>query len=130
MSNIKITEVPDPVKADGKFDPTKPVQTRDGRKARIVCTDAARPKFPIVALLTCRDSVTEFPYTYTSCGKFFSGSSESDADLVNMLEQRVVDFWLNLYPDGALERHGNEAEAVYYRGPGAVTVHVQKTFNV
>lgn len=32
------------------FDPTKPVQTRDGRPARIICTDR-KGEFPIVALL-------------------------------------------------------------------------------
>lgn len=32
------------------FDPTKPVQTRDGRAARILCTDANGP-LPIIALV-------------------------------------------------------------------------------
>lgn len=32
------------------FDPTKPVQTRDGRKARIICTDA-KGVLPIIALV-------------------------------------------------------------------------------
>ncbi len=32
------------------FDPTKPIQTRDGRPARILCTDA-RGHLPIVALV-------------------------------------------------------------------------------
>lgn len=34
-----------------KFDPTKPVQTRSGLKARIICTDRNHPKYPIVALV-------------------------------------------------------------------------------
>jgi len=33
------------------FDPTKPVQTRDGRKARILYTDI-KSGYPIVALTT------------------------------------------------------------------------------
>ena len=34
-----------------KFDPSRPVQTRDGRKARIVCVDMKRDHYPILALV-------------------------------------------------------------------------------
>lgn len=34
------------------FDPTKPVQTRDGRPARIVCTDVKGTTHSIVSLVT------------------------------------------------------------------------------
>lgn len=34
------------------FDPTKPVQTRDGRKARIICMDAKHVDGEIIALVT------------------------------------------------------------------------------
>ena len=44
-----------------KFDPTKPVQTRDGREARIICTDVERKgDWPIVALIKTSDG--ERPY--------------------------------------------------------------------
>lgn len=36
------------------FDPTKPVQTRDGRPARIICTDRNHIDGPIVALITAQ----------------------------------------------------------------------------
>ncbi len=52
------------------FDPTKPVQTRDGRKARIVCMNADNSRYPIVALVTLDGQ--EYPYTYTACGKYRS----------------------------------------------------------
>lgn len=51
---------------DKPFDPTKPVQTRDGRKARIICTDAASP-LPIVALVT--DKGVEYPTVFTKEGR-------------------------------------------------------------
>jgi len=34
-----------------QFDPSKPVQTRDGLPARIICTDA-KCDFPIIGLIT------------------------------------------------------------------------------
>lgn len=37
------------------FDVTKPVQTRDGRKARIICTNK-KGSFPIVAIIEAGDS--------------------------------------------------------------------------
>ena len=37
------------------FDPSKPVQTRDGRKARIVCTDMKADHGTILALVTHRE---------------------------------------------------------------------------
>lgn len=37
------------------FDPTKPCQTNDGAKARIVCTDLKHPHPPILALVMADD---------------------------------------------------------------------------
>lgn len=65
------------------FDPTKPVQTRDGRKARILCTDADSAR-SIVALVLCDDK-RERPFSY-----YPSGSAETfrdlPGDLVNVPE--------------------------------------------
>lgn len=35
-----------------QVDLTKPVMTRDGRKARVICTDA-KSEFPIIVLIEC-----------------------------------------------------------------------------
>ena len=48
------------------FDPTKPVQTRDGRKARIICTDLNNPAFRIVAVIDHPGG--EYVETYYSNG--------------------------------------------------------------
>jgi hypothetical protein len=55
-----------------KFDPTKPVQTRDGRKARIICTDrafvsASGESWPIIALISSGDG-KEHAYYYQNDG--------------------------------------------------------------
>jgi hypothetical protein len=63
------------------FDPTKPVQCRNGRKARIICADAKHQNFPIVALVD-RDGVGECPVNFTKDGLEFIGR-DSDLDLIN-----------------------------------------------
>lgn len=49
------------------FDPTKPVQRRDGAKARIICTDRI-PPCTIVALI----GETEEPEIYYTDGSFWT----------------------------------------------------------
>lgn len=81
-----------------KFDPTKPVQTRDGRPARIIATDRRNNTFPIVALV----GPDERPETYTAKGAYFDSTSRYEDDLVN-IPQKVTK-WGRLYraPDGGV----------------------------
>lgn len=74
------------------FDPTKPVQTRDGRKARILCTDkmtALKPDGPnIVALVQIPEGIEEQAYSYRPDGTCFSAYREDGRlDLVNIPER-------------------------------------------
>lgn len=64
------------------FDPTKPVQTRDGRKARILLTNLAGNEYPIVAVYEDEEG-DEYSETYRLDGYCYS-SRESDKDLVNI----------------------------------------------
>ena len=76
-----------------KFDPTKPVQTCDSRKARIICTDANNHQ-PIVALITEQDG-HEYTRNYTKDGFYYIGAGRSDSDLINIPERRIM--WTNVY---------------------------------
>jgi hypothetical protein len=80
------------------FDPTKPVQTRDGRPARILCTDKRGNGYPILALIT-EDSGEEFACSFTvnghNCSDGLDGL-ELPCDLVNVPEKR--EGWINVYP--------------------------------
>jgi hypothetical protein len=67
------------------FDPTKPVQTRDGRKARIICTDRENVEYPIVALIASAGG-EEIAATFTDDGRFYYAGREDDDDLVNVPE--------------------------------------------
>lgn len=80
------------------FDPTKPVQTRDGRKARIICTDAKNKLYPVVALILWPDGEEEIE-TYTLEGRSCVGHERDRInDLINVPETKS--WWMNAYPEG------------------------------
>lgn len=81
-----IENVPEPT-----FDPSKPVQTRDGRPARVLCTDASG-SYPIAAL------INGDLRTYTSEGLFVEDCGEDTLDLVNIPEETVE--YVNVYERG------------------------------
>lgn len=66
------------------FDPTKPVQCRDGRKARIVCANK-RGERPIVALVASALCDEERCWTFLASGKY-NPQEESPSDLINVPE--------------------------------------------
>lgn len=73
------------------FDPTKPVQTRNGRKARIICTDLTSDDGSIAAAITTLsgERVTQFH----ADGRYYvSEGMETDEDLVNIPER--TEQWL------------------------------------
>ncbi len=76
------------------FDPSKPVQTRDGRKARIIATDRADKSYPIVALIGDDDDIS----TFTAAGYYYTeGCGSNRSDLVNIVQKFTK--WMNVYGD-------------------------------
>lgn len=65
------------------FNPTKPVKTRGGQQARIICTDASDAE-PIIAVLGSGDYSRI--YTYTAEGRYHRNGWESNLDLINIPE--------------------------------------------
>ena len=63
----------------------KPVCTRDGRKARIICFDLKNDEYPIVAAVG--NDCFENPFCYTENGKLTNGI-ESDKDLMMLPEKK------------------------------------------
>lgn len=80
------------------FDPTKPVQTRDGRKARIIATDRRGASYPIVALVNSKNSKEELIVTYLADGSEIGCIARNPLDLVNIPEEREL--WVIVYDDG------------------------------
>lgn len=73
------------------LDLTKPVQTRDGRKARIICTDGKHelPSYRVWALVMSEyGNETAFPYDVN--GMFEPSTGPHLSDLVNIPERRTI----------------------------------------
>lgn len=71
----------------------KPVCTRDGRNARIICWDK-KGNYPIVALIQDADNSEHIEY-YTENGIFSNGGNEKNRDL--MMFTRKKEGWVNVY---------------------------------
>lgn len=75
--------------------------TRDGRKARCICTDRLNGTYPVVCLVDAGG--LEAIETYTADGRFYFGSAGSSYDLVSEAPRAVtVEVWVELTPDGKM----------------------------
>lgn len=71
----------------------KPVCTKDGRKARIICFDLNNKNFPIVAIINC--DTEENAYQYDIDGV----CDEHDNNLNLMMSPEKKEGWVNIYKD-------------------------------
>lgn len=98
------------------FDPTKPVQTRDGRAARILCVDRKSADYPIVALVSVGASAAESIHRFGADGRAPYHSRGSD--LVNIPQRH--ERWIVVGHGGdSVVLHRSEADArssAYMRG--------------
>ena len=85
----------------------KPVCTRDGAKARIICFDA-KSDAPIIALITTDDG-TEITFDYLSDGTFFNGENP-DNDLMMLAEKK--EGWIIKPKDYQVYQSKEDAEEV------------------
>ena len=76
--------------------PSRKVVTRDGRNARVVCTDRNINNFPIVALIQLYNDSDEEVFTYTKDGKRRVDESTRH-DLFFAPEKH--EGWINIYED-------------------------------
>ena len=102
--------------------PSRKVVTRDGRKARIICTDAMGD-YPLVALVEVLDGTAERADSFTSKGSYYIGEI-SNSDLFFASEKH--EGWINVYEEGSnryLEGciYETKEEAKRIRGYGYIT---------
>ena len=72
--------------------PERKVVRRDGKDVRIICTDAKREYYPVIALVD--DGCYETPVCYTKNGECFLGQ-ENYCDLFFAPKKR--EGWINMY---------------------------------
>ena len=86
--------------------PTKKVITRDGRSARIVCTNRLDENYPVLALV--RNEDYEMCYSYTQSGKLYTYQTrDCEFDLFFAPEKKSA--WINLYKMNSIIRLGPRA---------------------
>ena len=89
----------------------KPVCTRNGRKARIICFDA-KGTHPIIALVSDPNiEGEETPFCYTNDGFYNNPNCESYHDLMMLPEKK--EGWVNVYKERIYSTKEEAIEATY-----------------
>lgn len=86
--------------------PSRKVVTRDGREARIICTDRRDLNFPIIALIETIPGGGEVTYSYTENGTYYKTGS-TNYDLIFAPEKH--EGWVNILR----EEYGYEGGLIY-----------------
>lgn len=89
----------------------KPVCTRDGRKARIVCFDIKGSITPIIALIADEDG-DESAYLFHKDGRAYD-DRDNDSDLMMLPEKH--EGWINVYKERI---YNTKEEAIAHKAPG------------
>lgn len=101
--------------------PSRKVVTRNGRNARIICTDAINSDYPIITLIEMGDK--ESVTSHTKDGKCFVGK-ESYYDL--FFEPEKHEGWINIYPEFKNYIYKSEKDAKDVAAPGVIaTIRVE-----
>ncbi len=87
---------------------TKPVERRDGRKVRVLCTDRKGLSTPVIVLVTDADGSKEEYCPYQISGIFMTGGQTSDKDIINSPVR--YSRWTNKYSSyfGYITHHSKE----------------------
>jgi hypothetical protein len=93
-----------------KLDFTKPITTRDGRKVRILCTDGPKETYPVIGVIDGFEDISL--WTIDGLGSMCLKSS----DLINSPQKRMVEFWVNVYPDRVCIKWDTKEQADKYEG--------------
>ena len=86
--------------------PNRKVVTRDGRSARIICTNRWDESFPVIALVNNEDS--ELCFSYTTIGKSYI-DQDRDYKLDLFFAPEKKSGWINLYKMNSIISPGPRA---------------------
>lgn len=94
-----------------------PVCTRNGRPARIICTDFRDKDYPIVALIA-HSYGSESITLHTLDGHFYTDGREAYGDLVMPVNMRMG--WVNIYKRGD-DRYAGDVYSSKKEAEAAIT---------
>jgi hypothetical protein len=86
----------------------KPVCTRDGRAARILCFDIVGTDYPLAALVTNKDSGDETIFTYMVGDGSINTLPSNALNLMMVTTTKSKTVYLNLYRNGVCHTHATE----------------------
>ena len=92
------------------IDLTKPVQTRDGLKVRVLCTNM-KGRDTVAGVITDDDG-TDMVDAWQADGHYNIGPEEARTDLINVPEKRVV--WVNVNPGNWMHTYPSKDDADEY----------------
>ena len=106
-NNISFTQPEDNFSSiPTSLDLTKPVQTRDGRKVRVLCTDGPG-ELPVVGFIEGNVTTTQWPVG----GEYYGGALRN-FDLINTpATPRTFERWFNVYDTGEITSHVDRHDA-------------------
>jgi len=117
-----------------KFDPTKPVQTRNGRKAEIIPCDGFKGDDGETIIARVWESRGHQEITCYYDSGLFSRGHTSCIDLINIPEKpKTIERWVNVYKDNKVgglhgEKPRSDLIAGSIGGPRVACVPVTITF--
>lgn len=90
------------------IDFSKPVETKDGRKVRVLTSTMKNPEYPVVVIITDAEG-NEYSETYAASGALYNHRDDAEDDLVNVPEKRTL--WLDIFDDGSAVGFTTEDQA-------------------
>ena len=100
---------PDP--APPPLDLTKPVQTRDGRKVRVLCTDGPGSR-PVIGIVDGNKGPSTWCLNGATSEGWFNPDLESESALINTpAAPRTFERWFNVYDTGEITSHVDRHDA-------------------
>lgn len=107
-----------------QFNPNKPYQCRDGCKAKIVETELYG-NYPV--LIIKNDRAGKRCVLLLSSFREW-GVAESPNDLINIPEKKMLDVWVNVYPDFETIYSSKEKADLYCSAKRAACLHIQRAY--
>jgi len=95
-----------------KLDLNEPVQTKNGKPVRIVCTDFKNGTTPVLGIMYDAIEDREQIYMYSSDGRFYANTEGSPYDLVNV--PKPVVSYHNVYDTGMSPGYRSHDKAEEY----------------